>query len=364
MRLSACSTDNCDLARLERTIRSCSCHGTALCTKHRVPQELNGRCEACNSFFFVRPAFHSFQPSRFVYAGLRAAGVPALARRLRDAGVVLCYHNVVAETGAGANVGDPCLHIPLERFRQQLRWLASNYTILPLRQFVDKVTAGGPLRRTAAVTFDDGYTGVFQYAWPVLRALGIPATVFVATEAAGITAGFWWDHPAVRPAAATPQRRQRWLHELRGDGRAVLADLCALATDRSAASPQAADWSVLRSAAASGIDLGVHSATHRSLPTLADVELVDEVVTSRRVLERMTGVAPAFFAYPYGLWDQRVRGAVQAAGYRAAFTLDYGLNRPRADPWALRRVNVPAGIGDPAFQAWTSGLNLRWTRDP
>jgi hypothetical protein len=71
-------------------------------------------------------------------------------------------------------------------------------------------------------------------------------------------------------------------------------------------------------------------------------------------------VWPEYFAYPYGLWDERVKDAVRAAGYRAAVTLDPGLNRAHADPWALCRINIPAGLGDAGFRAWTAALNPRW----
>jgi hypothetical protein len=47
---------------------------------------------------------------------------------------------------------------------------------------------------------------------------------------------------------------------------------------------------------------------------------------------------------------------VQAAGYRAAFTLDAGLNDISSDLLALRRINVPARISDAAFEAWAAGL--------
>jgi peptidoglycan/xylan/chitin deacetylase (PgdA/CDA1 family) len=105
--------------------------------------------------------------------------------------------------------------------------------------------------------------------------------------------------------------------------------------------------------------LGVHSATHRSLPALDELDLRLEVVESRDVITRHTGVTPEFFAYPYGLWNDRVRRAVRSAGYRGAVTVDYGHNPATVDPWALRRVNVPAGIDAAAFQAWTAGLSLR-----
>jgi peptidoglycan/xylan/chitin deacetylase (PgdA/CDA1 family) len=79
-------------------------------------------------------------------------------------------------------------------------------------------------------------------------------------------------------------------------------------------------------------------------------------------LRERAGVHATSFAYPYGLVDARVREAVQCAGYRAAVTLDYGLNSPSTDPWMLRRVNVPASIPTSAYEAWTAGLRPRWRR--
>jgi peptidoglycan/xylan/chitin deacetylase (PgdA/CDA1 family) len=77
------------------------------------------------------------------------------------------------------------------------------------------------------------------------------------------------------------------------------------------------------------------------------------------MIQRATGMQPGFFAYPYGLWDARVRTRIRLAGYRAGLTLDSGLNRPFADPCSLRRLNVPASISDAAFEAWTAGLTIR-----
>ena len=80
---------------------------------------------------------------------------------------------------------------------------------------------------------------------------------------------------------------------------------------------------------------------------------------SRETIISQTGVTPEFFAYPYGLWDNRVRDALRAAGYRGAVTLDHRSHSTTTDPWALPRMNIPARIGDAAFQAWTAGLSPR-----
>jgi len=283
------------------------------------------------------------------YQAARAFGLPAINRRLLDAGLILCYHNVVASDSCA--LGDPGLHMTRDRFEQQVRWLAAHYAVIGLSEFVDRLSAGKSLRAVATLTFDDGYAGVFERAVPVLQELGLPATVFVVGTA-GRQAGFWWDQKPIAASADPAVRRER-LNILRGDEAEIVRGVV---RQNLPASHRPADWDVIRTAVRSGLTIGAHSVTHRSLPTLTDAELEFEVVTGRNMIERATGTRPDFFAYPYGFWDYRVRSRVRLAGYRAALTLDAGLNRPFADLCSLRRLNVPSGISTAAFEAWAAGL--------
>jgi len=290
------------------------------------------------------------------YCGLRALGATALTRRLQDAGLILCYHNVVPD--GEIHAGDPELHLPRTRFEQQMQWLADHYEMLSISQFVDRLMKGHSLRATAVVTFDDGYAGVFEHAVPVLRRLSIPATVFVVAEAPGRSSGFWWDQPAI-VEAQTAAQRDRWLKEFRGDEAVILGGGRTAGGNGLPAAHRPADWATICAHAGAGIDIGAHSATHRSLPALDAGELEYEIVAGRTTIRQATGVWPEFFAYPYGLWDAQVRAAVCNAGYRAALTVGSGLNRLGQDPWCLRRVNVPAQISDAAFEAWTAGFGAQ-----
>jgi peptidoglycan/xylan/chitin deacetylase (PgdA/CDA1 family) len=292
------------------------------------------------------------------YGGLRLLGLTAAAR-LRNAAVVLCYHNVISEEATA--IADTGLHMKQERFRDHMAWLAAHYSVVPLRELAARMRAGKTLRKTAAITFDDAYQGVYDYARPVLQELRLPATVFVVTDAAANREPFWWDHPVAARQAGGPSSR-RWLGDLRGDGRLILEDLGVTAPLRVPPATRPAGWDVIRAAPREGLDLGVHSATHRALPRLPDAELRAEVVGSRETLEQQSGVAAECFAYPYGLWDERVRNATQAAGYTTALTLNPALVGPAADPWALPRVNIPARITDSAFQAWITGWARRQRR--
>jgi peptidoglycan/xylan/chitin deacetylase (PgdA/CDA1 family) len=286
------------------------------------------------------------------YAGLESLGLATLSRMFRNAGVVLCYHNVVPQD---SDVGGPGLHMPVERFRRQMGWLAAHYQVVPLRELVARVRSGKSARDIAAITFDDAYAGVFDTALPVLRDLGITSTVFVVTDAATTGQPYWWDHPAAQGAMTAALRRQ-WLDVLRGSRQSILAELPSRTPWNLPPSHRPAEWSAITAAARSGIDLGVHSVTHRVLPRLTDAELANELTASRDVVAGKTGQLPEFFAYPYGLWDERVQRAVKAAGYGAALALDNALVRVGADVWALPRINVPAAIGMSAFRAWTAGL--------
>jgi len=296
--------------------------------------------------------------SSLFYVGLDAVGIARAARLLRRAGTILCYHNVVPDGAAGESA-TPDLHMPLARFEAQVRWLARHCEIVRLRELVERVERGEQLLNVAALTFDDGYVGTLQHAVPLLARLGVPATVFVIAEAPGRWDSFWWDHPDLPPSIA-PTRLRDMLKEHPGDEHAIPCATRLRGGPPVSRCLQPADWQAIAAAARQGVDIGVHSTTHSRLPRLTDAELQREVIMSRRVIERETGVTPDIFAYPYGLWDERVKAAVRAAGYRAAVTVEPGLNRAGADPWALRRVSIPANISHAAFRAYAVGLNPRW----
>jgi peptidoglycan/xylan/chitin deacetylase (PgdA/CDA1 family) len=303
------------------------------------------------------PTTASVRPrlAQVFYRGLRASGATAISRCLQDAALILCYHNVVAGDQTG---GDPELHMPVERFEWQMRWLAERYEVVSLRELAQRLATGGRLKKVAAITFDDGYASVYDHAVPVLRALGLPATIFVVAEAPGTREGFWWDHRGV-VASLTPALREQWLSRLQGDSDAILSEVDPRRSIPFEPALRPADWSTIANATAFGIDVGAHSASHRALTMLSDAEIDREVTASREIIHRASHVCPDFFAYPYGLWDSRSCAAVRRAGYLGGLSLDPGLNDGACDPSCLRRVNVPARISSPAFEAWAAGFSFR-----
>lgn len=94
---------------------------------------------------------------------------------------ILTYHRVVDLV---PGVADPEHNVTPKRLRHQLEgMLARGYEFWPLDRLLTAVRKGTELHdRIAVVTFDDGYESVYLNAFPVLKELKIPATVFVATS--------------------------------------------------------------------------------------------------------------------------------------------------------------------------------------
>ena len=89
-----------------------------------------------------------------------------------------------------------------------------------------------------------------------------------------------------------------------------------------------------------GHEIASHTLTHEFLPALDDAELARQITHSRGMLEDWLGRSVRGFSYPFGVCDDRVVEAVQAAGYAHACTTEVGLNTPGTNPLRLKRLGM------------------------
>ncbi|KAJ3027879.1 UNVERIFIED_CONTAM: chitin deacetylase [Siphonaria sp. JEL0065] len=71
---------------------------------------------------------------------------------------------------------------------------------------------------------------------------------------------------------------------------------------------------VLISTYKAGHDIGIHTYSHRNLPTLSDDEIISELVYGAKAIVDVLGVYPRFFRPPYGAVDDRVRKLAKSMG--------------------------------------------------
>lgn len=215
---------------------------------------------------------------------------------------VLMYHRV----GQPTSQTDQRYCVLPPRFTEHMKVLSRHgYRGVSIERLLDWMDGGPPLGESdLVITFDDGFRGVLEHAFPVLNALGWPATVFLVADEIGGT-DEW--HSATDPEGV----RHRLLSS---------EDIGAL---------KACGWS-----------FHSHTCTHASLTQLDDASLRAELVGSRTALTDLLGERPYCLAYPYGHVDERVEAAVRAAGYRAAFSVQPGFNRRDVNPFRIRRIDV------------------------
>jgi peptidoglycan/xylan/chitin deacetylase (PgdA/CDA1 family) len=201
-----------------------------------------------------------------VYA---ASGVGRFVNRLtgqaaRSSCVVVYYHSV-----------DAAQRI---RFAEQMDQLLS---------YAKPIATTGtaelePGTRYAVVTFDDGFRNFYDRALPELVKRGIPATMFVISDAIGKSFG-----PEGHPEEVMSLEQLRSLPE-------------------------------------NLVTIGSHTMTHPLLPSMNLDEAKREIALSRVKLEAELHRNIVLFSFPYGGFNQKLVEICHEAGYQRVFsTLPY-----------------------------------------
>jgi peptidoglycan/xylan/chitin deacetylase (PgdA/CDA1 family) len=279
----------------------------------------------------------------------------ASRRRLRDATVVLAYHNIVPD-GESAR-GDRSLHLPQREFARQLDLIGRTHDVVPLES-LEETTTVSSRRPRAVITFDDACQGAVTVGVDELARRGLPATIFVAPAFVG-GGSFWWD--AVAGAGGLDDAvRGTALSVLRGEDARVRAwarEQGLPLQDLPAHQTVASEEQLAAATRSGGITLASHTWSHPNLARLEMDELEGELVRPLAWLrERFDAVIP-WLTYPYGLHSPTVERAAEKAGYAGALRVEGGIQRgPTRRDYRLPRVNVPAGISIRGFELRTSGI--------
>lgn len=308
--------------------------------------------------------------------GLHLAGAFGALRHLRrHSAVVLCYHGVLPGNDDSYDLMNANF-VAATAFERHLRWVARRYQLVPLRVIVDALKSGTNFpTRAATITFDDGFANNYRVAFPILRRLGVGATVFLTTDKIGVPGAQLWTERVKLAILLTPltavtlklrEEQVYRLDRLRDRENATRLVLGAMklapvaqrdewlnaieqVCGRPALSPSDAmrcdflTWDEIREMAAAGIEFGSHTKSHPILKSLDDAQLFEELSGSKRTIERELGTECYAFAYPNGKFADfgaREVRALEAVGYTCALTLEGGLVERDSHRFALNRVNV------------------------
>ncbi len=226
---------------------------------------------------------------------------------------ILVYHRF------GPSAADP-MTVTTEVFESHLRYFEKNdYTVIPLRYFVDYRLGKGPPPppRSVVITTDDGHRSTYTEMLPLVRQYRIPVTLFIY------------------PSAISNAE-------------------------------YALTWNQLREMQKTGLfEIQSHSFWHPNFKkekqrrTADDYErfVATQLTRSRETLQGELGVPVDILAWPFGIYDDElIRKAVEA-GCVAAVTLERRHATEASDLMALPRYLITDRDRGKTFERLVSGAS-------
>ncbi len=321
-----------------------------------------------------------FDRGRVVAAFFSRTGIARLARHWRPSeACVLTFHGV-RDGSDDDQLLDLDQHVTASLFQEVCDHLAAHYTVLPLSEIVAARTSGKSLpAKTVAITFDDGYASNHDLAFPVLKALGLPATIFATAGYLDRRISMWFHRIEMAFARTQAMHLELELndtlvhwplgsrHERATALGAITGQLKKLSDSEMlerlaeietllGVSPSIGSnlppalrpmtWDQAREMQAGGlVEFGGHTDTHPILARCTEARQGKEIRLSRERLRDELGASPALFAYTNGKpgdFTAETQRLLKAEGFKAAFTMIEGFLLPGDDPLNLPRYGCPS----------------------
>jgi len=298
------------------------------------------------------------------------------------------YHGILKE-----DMPMPCWwQAPYKEFEWQIKYLKEHYTVMHLREVMQKVQQGTSLPdHTAVITFDDGFKNNYTAAYPLLKQLDLPATIFLVTSYIGTDRLLWpdelfmlfldtstanidlrsfglgvFDLKTLNDKQKAFYQVLEHLKTLKLDDKNKMAGYIKDALSVPAAHTAYADnfkllsWQDVDLMEAGGlIDWGGHTCTHEILSNLDDKTLNDEIKGSCAAVSKYD--KDLLFAYPNGRkrdFDGRAKAILKGTNALCSLTTVSGLNASSQDPYELKRVGVGNTTTREQFKLLCSGVVL------
>jgi peptidoglycan/xylan/chitin deacetylase (PgdA/CDA1 family) len=258
-----------------------------------------------------------------------------------------------------------------EHFEEQLVYLTRHYSFLSLSDLVGRLREGRPVPPMSAVlTLDDGFRDNYTNAFPVLRRLGIPATVFLTTGCVSEGTLPWSQRlgyllqttrvteiqdPATGQRLSLAEsglRREAYavlktgLRSLPAARRDELMDRFARHLEVTPPTDRMLTWDQIAEMARGGVAFGAHTATHPMLAEIPWQEARTEMERSLSDVREHLGVDAPPFAFPAGSCSDALVDLAREVGFSSVFRRRRESrvnNAATATPFSLCRVGLPVG---------------------
>jgi len=215
-------------------------------------------------------------------------------------------------------------------------------------------------------TLDDGYKDNFEIAYPIFRRHNCPFAIYLTTDFPDRKAFLWWyiledilkqnnelllgDGTLLK--AETLFEKDKVFNYIREKVfsanyddvellmKGILVNYSYSFSDKT--EHLALNWSQIIDLAQDSLcTIGSHSITHRVLTGLSTKQLSEELIRSRIIIEQYIKLSVKHFAYPYGIYDARVKDFVRQAGYTTSVIVNGGkVRNEKRSEFEIKRILI------------------------
>ncbi len=289
--------------------------------------------------------------------------------------VILLYHRIVDEHSKYLNKG-ASVHHTVQDFKREISYFKRNFKILNMDEVVNQIKLGAGFKRPSiAITFDDGYLDNYTLAHPVLRKHGVPATIYLTTGLIGTSGGIWTEQIGIAfletrkdcfsfPTLFRNETIPIKTEEEKKQANTKVSEALKLRPDEERkeliqelfkklevgeksghiGERMMLNWEEVREMARDGITMGSHSHTHPILSQMPSEKAKDEILNSKKVLEKNVDMKVKHFSFPNGReedFSEELRDYCREIGFESVCSVVYGpYDASKKDPFALMRVGA------------------------
>ncbi len=255
-------------------------------------------------------------------------------------------------------------------FADTLRRVGTMYDFVSGQDLESYYYEGGRLRCSCHVTFDDGDRTVYDNAFPVLRDMGVAATVFVSPKMVAEGRNYWFQELRVIRRTVGDAKVKETVCDTLGCNMArvgryhVLSIMKSMNVDQILSTidslktrhgirideRQNVSRTELAEMTNSGVfAVGGHTMNHPILSNENDETAEREILDSLEQLGRMTGRGVPYFSHPNGTvldYGERETNILRRNGVKLNFTYTMGHFGRMNDPLCLPRAGFATSGGD------------------
>ena len=296
--------------------------------------------------------------------------------------LILTYHRVLPQDHPDLEFEQPGMYVTPQTFRLHMDEIKKRFELFHLDDWIRGVKNNESLPKYAcAITFDDGWLDNYEYAYPILKELKVPATIFVVSDFLGTSYSFWPNRlnrllgklTAGQLNDLIKSEAGSWLKSIihqdtlkagkfDADKINKIIESCKNFTENElnssldcmesrfdghmiSDSVDLMSRHHLQEMTESGfVRVGSHTCHHkRLLDGLDKNEIDDEIVNSKKVLQEELNTNIDLFCYPNGDYSQYSLEVVNE-NYSAACSTMNGWNTSRSDTLLLKRIGVHEDI--------------------